>query len=359
MNKLILVNGDLATGKSHLAELLKKRFSLSLFTKDEFKERLADEYPYSTYEESHKLSIMAMDILIGKFEECAKEGKDLILEANFHEEHLHKIQEIADFCHYFVLNLNLYGTPEVLYERFINRRDNEDRHPVHAINKLNDFESFKKYTLDRQKEELIGEVININCDDFSYQSDEQLFKIIQNFLDSKIILETKRLILREMTDDDYSSLQKVISDPETMKYYPKPYDEEGVWKWIRWCKASYAKRGFGLWAVVLKATGEMIGDCGVSMQIIDDEMKPEIGYHLRKDYHRQGIGREMTKAVKDYFFTHFDYDEVYSYMDKDNLPSYKTAEANGMTFQHLYTTSDGEVCRVYRIKRSEWEKEKE
>ena len=174
----------------------------------------------------------------------------------------------------------------------------------------------------------------------------------------KIILQTKRLILREMTDDDFSALQKVISDPETMKYYAEPYNEEGVQKWINWCKASYAKRGFGLWAVVLKETGEMIGDCGVSMQIIDDEMKPEIGYHLRKDYHRQGIGREMTHAVKDYFFTHFDYDEVYSYMDKDNLPSYRTAEANGMTFLHLYTTKDGEVCRVYRITREEWEKEK-
>ena len=174
----------------------------------------------------------------------------------------------------------------------------------------------------------------------------------------EIILQTKRLILRVMTDDDFSALQKVISDPETMKYYAEPYNEEGVQKWINWCKASYAKRGFGLWAVVLKETGEMIGDCGVSMQIIDDEMKPEIGYHLRKDYHRQGIGREMTHAVKDYFFTHFDYDEVYSYMDKDNLPSYKTAEANGMTFLHLYTTKDGEVYRVYRITREEWEKEK-
>ena len=171
----------------------------------------------------------------------------------------------------------------------------------------------------------------------------------------KIILETKRLILREMTDEDYSSLQKVISDPETMKYYPEPYNEAGVSRWIRWCKASYEKRGFGLWAVILKENGEMIGDCGVSMQTIDDELKPEIGYHLNKNYHRRGIGKEMTQAVRDYFFTHFDYDEIYSYMNEDNLPSYKTAEANGMTFLHLYITEDGQTCRVYRITRKEWE----
>ncbi|MBQ4255345.1 MAG: GNAT family N-acetyltransferase [Bacilli bacterium] len=169
------------------------------------------------------------------------------------------------------------------------------------------------------------------------------------------ILETDRLILREMTDDDFDALKKVISDPETMKFYPKPYDDEGVNRWIRWCKASYEKRGFGLWAVIFKETNEMIGDCGISMQVIDDEEKPEIGYHLRKDFHRLGIGKEMAQAVRDFFFTHFAFDEVYSYMNIDNLPSYKTAEANGMSFRHIYVTKSGEKCRVYSITRSEWE----
>ena len=171
----------------------------------------------------------------------------------------------------------------------------------------------------------------------------------------KKILETKRLYLREMTDDDFEALKKVISDPINMKYYDKPYDDSGVQRWIDWCKDSYQKYNFGLWAVVLKETDEMIGDCGISMQYIDDEWRPEIGYHLRRDYHQQGMGKEMTQAVRDYFFNHYDYDEVYSYMDKDNIPSYKTAEANGMTFLHLYKTKQGEVCRVYRITRKEWE----
>ena len=169
----------------------------------------------------------------------------------------------------------------------------------------------------------------------------------------KYILETPRLVLREMGDSDFESLKKVISDPVNMKYYDKPYDDNGVQRWIEWCKGSYQQRGFGLWAVIYKETGEMIGDCGISMQIIDDEWKPEIGYHLRLDYHQKGIGKEMTQAVRDYFFTHFDYDEVYSYMNKNNIPSMKTAEANGMKYLHLYI-SHGEVCRVYRITREEW-----
>ena len=171
----------------------------------------------------------------------------------------------------------------------------------------------------------------------------------------KIILETKRLVLREMEDDDFAALKAVISDPENMIYYPKPYDDEGVRRWIAWCKDCYVKYGFGLWAVVEKSSGEMIGDCGLSMQMIDDQWKPEIGYHLRRDRHRLGLGKEMTSAVRDYFFTHYPYNEVYSYMEKDNVPSYKTAEANGMTFRHLYLSKGENLCRVYSITREEWE----
>lgn len=174
----------------------------------------------------------------------------------------------------------------------------------------------------------------------------------------KIILETERLILREMNDDDFDSLKKVISDPEVMLYYPQPYDDIGVHRWIKWCKDCYLLYGFGLWAVILKETGEMIGDCGISMQYIDDEWKPELGYHLQKRYQHQGIGKEMAKAARDYFFEHFNYDALYSYMNKDNFPSYLLAESNGMTFLHLYQAKDGEMCRVYRITREEWKNKK-
>ena len=173
-----------------------------------------------------------------------------------------------------------------------------------------------------------------------------------------VVLETDRLILRKMNEDDFDSLKKVISDSENMKYYPKPYDDNGVKRWINWCIESYQKNGFGLYAVILKESNEMIGDCGISMQVIDDELKPEIGYHLRLDYHRLGLGSEMTQATKDYFFNNFNYDEVYSYMNKDNIPSYKTAEKNGMTFLHFYTDKSGSVDRVYRITRKEWKENK-
>lgn len=166
------------------------------------------------------------------------------------------------------------------------------------------------------------------------------------------VFETKRLYFRQVIDEDFAALKRIIGDPENEA---NPADEKMVWRWIRWCQSSYAEHGFGMWAVVLKESREMIGIGGISMQFIDDEWKPEVGYHLRKDYHHQGIGTEMAKGSRDYFFTHFDYPEVYSYMEENNVASAKTAEANDMTYLHRYTTKKGEICKVYRITRKEWE----
>jgi len=117
-----------------------------------------------------------------------------------------------------------------------------------------------------------------------------------------MILQTKRLNIREYTPDDFDALYEILSDEETMKYYPKPYDENGVNRWINGCIDSYKQNGFGLWALELRETGAFIGDCGISMQNIDGEILPEIGYHVHKNYWRQGYAKETCAAVKGRFF---------------------------------------------------------
>ena len=162
------------------------------------------------------------------------------------------------------------------------------------------------------------------------------------------ILETQRTFLREKVDEDLSALMKII--------HPKgdATEEAHALRWLNWCKDSYKEHGFGLWAVIDKKSNEMMGTAGVSMQFIDDDWRPEIGYHLRKDFHRQGYGKEITAAIRDYFFNNFGFAEVYSYMNIDNVASYKTAEAMGMTYLHDYQTPKGELTKVYRITRDEW-----
>jgi len=68
----------------------------------------------------------------------------------------------------------------------------------------------------------------------------------------KVILETSRLILREFVSDDLDALAAVISDRETMRYYPAPFDRAAVEEWIERNCRRYHADGFGLWAMVLK-----------------------------------------------------------------------------------------------------------
>ena len=92
-----------------------------------------------------------------------------------------------------------------------------------------------------------------------------------------MIIETERLILRELTESDYDALYAVLADSDIMEHYPYTFDEARVRGWIKRNIERYRTDGFGLWAVVLKESGEMIGDCGITMQSIKGEMLPEIG----------------------------------------------------------------------------------
>jgi len=170
------------------------------------------------------------------------------------------------------------------------------------------------------------------------------------------MIETERLLLREYTVDDFDALYEIMSDPETMQHYPKPFDKNRTMGWITWNLENYMKYGFGLWAVVLKETGEFIGDCGITIQNIDGEMLPEIGYHIHKKYWRRGYGKEAARAARDWAFNNTDYDVIYSYMKYTNVGSYSTAIANGMKKVKEYPDPKNTISYAYAITRDEWEK---
>ena len=167
--------------------------------------------------------------------------------------------------------------------------------------------------------------------------------------------ESERLRFRPYAQSDFEGLKSIISDPETMKFYDTPYDDKGVQRWLDWNFDNYAAFGFGLWALELKENGQFIGDCGITMQIINHRIVPEIGYHIHKDYHNRGFGTEAARACRDWIFANTTFETVYSYMNADNVGSYTVAEKNGMRLIDTYE-DDGEQLKVYAITRKEWEK---
>ena len=166
----------------------------------------------------------------------------------------------------------------------------------------------------------------------------------------KIFLETDRLFLREMSMDDFDALYKVLVDAEIMQHYPYTFDEKRVRDWIERNMNRYLKDGFGLWAVCLKDTGEMIGDCGLTLQNIEGEMLPEIGYHIRRNKQHKGYAKEAAKGVLEWAKENTDYPAFYSYCKYTNLPSIKTAEAIGMEFDREYPDEANGITHVSVIK---------
>ena len=171
-------------------------------------------------------------------------------------------------------------------------------------------------------------------------------------------IETERLFLREMTEEDFDALYAVLADSDIMKHHPYTFDAGRVQNWIRKNRERNLVFDFGLWAVCLRETVAMIGDCGLTMQNINNTILPEIGYHIAGAYQRRGYAKEAAGAVLDYTFTNTPFVMVYSYMKKENLASAATAQSVGMTWRDEFTDGEGEQTTVFGISRAEWQNRK-
>lgn len=169
-------------------------------------------------------------------------------------------------------------------------------------------------------------------------------------------METERLVLRDLCEGDFEALHAILSDEEIMRHYPHPFCEEETRNWIKRNRNRYEKDGFGLWAVELKETGQMIGDCGITMQNIHGKWEPEIGYHITRSMQKQGYATEGAAACMKYAFEQLHFPRVYSYMKYTNSASARVAQKNGMHFVEEYADPVNTFTRVYAIDREEWEK---
>jgi len=170
-----------------------------------------------------------------------------------------------------------------------------------------------------------------------------------------MILETKRLYLREMKQSDFSSLCKIMQDQDVMYAYEHTFDNVEVQEWLDRQITRYSDYGFGLWAVILKETDEMIGQCGLTIQDCNNRQVLEVGYLFQKAFWHNGYASEAAIACKEYAFEILNADEVFSIIRDTNIASQNVAKRNGMTItdrliKHYYGVVMPHL--VFSIKRS-------
>jgi RimJ/RimL family protein N-acetyltransferase len=170
------------------------------------------------------------------------------------------------------------------------------------------------------------------------------------------MLETDRLFIRPYTLNDLEELIEMRTDPEVYRYLggPERQNREEITKRLDFYIKCYEKLGFGMSAMIWKENGENIGGCG--LQPLEDTGEIEVGYSLKKNYWRQGIGLECAGAWLRYGFVTAGLERIVAVADKDNTGSWRIMEKCGMTFEGV-KKAYGMECKFYAISKEDFLKE--
>lgn len=181
MKKVVLITGDLAAGKSTLADKLSTTLNFTCIKKDCVKEIICDSVGFSTREENKRISVAAVNSMIHFLEQTLKIGGEVILEANFRLQEILRIQGIVKQYSGELFIIYLTGDPKVLYERFLARVPT--RHRAHlSIGLDKDFNKFVEYIND-----LRNQLERIDCLKIDTTSllEEDVLNKVSSYINSK------------------------------------------------------------------------------------------------------------------------------------------------------------------------------
>jgi RimJ/RimL family protein N-acetyltransferase len=169
-----------------------------------------------------------------------------------------------------------------------------------------------------------------------------------------LVLETERLRLRRFRREDAGAVFAIIGDDVAMQFYPKKFNRNDAGLWVERNLRRYRDDGYGLFAVTLKDHDDVIGDCGIIKQHVEDEQLMEVGYHFRRDQWRQGYASEAARGCMGLAFQGFDAEKVISLIRPENVPSRRVAERNGMKLERQ-VVHYGLPHLVYAMRREEYD----
>lgn len=161
------------------------------------------------------------------------------------------------------------------------------------------------------------------------------------------VIETARLVLRPVEDDDADDIFEIASDAETAKYtswdaHKMVEDSKTL---IRFIKKRYSLNKPSNWAVILKSENKLIGLCGfVSGFAINS--RAEMAFVISKAYRKKGYASEAVCETINFGFLKADLNRIEAFCDADNTASKRVLEKCGLKFEGLlrqYVRKNGEL----------------
>jgi RimJ/RimL family protein N-acetyltransferase len=132
-----------------------------------------------------------------------------------------------------------------------------------------------------------------------------------------------------MAPADLDAMAGLLGDPEVMRFYPAPKTRDEAAAWIAWNQRNYAEHGYGLW-IIETASGDFVGDCGLTWQQVHGVSRLEVGYHVGTDWQGRGLATEAAAACRDFARERIGARELVAIIHPQNRASERVAEKIGM-----------------------------
>ncbi len=165
------------------------------------------------------------------------------------------------------------------------------------------------------------------------------------------VLETSRLVLREMSLNDLDFVASMLAHPEVMRFWPRCYSREEAEEWVRQQQDRYARHGHGYWLALEKATVQPVGQAGLLTLEVDGVEEVSLGYIVHRPFWRKGFATEAGAACLDYAFETFGEPRVIAPIRPENTPSQGVALKLGMEPEKRTTYRAGFEHLIFSISR--------
>lgn len=171
--------------------------------------------------------------------------------------------------------------------------------------------------------------------------------------------ESERLLFRPQHRDDFAEWLPAMEHPDTERFLGMTgisTAEERCKTWFQRVENRYQNDLGGTNVLVDKASGKIVGQCGLLVQEVDGVQELEIGYTIIPAYWNRGYATEAARKCKQFAFENNFADSIISIIHVENIRSEMVARKNGMQLDKT-TTFKGMPVNIFRIRRSDFEKQ--